>query len=109
MSFRAGDHGEIFGVEWRIVRGRKHPEDLRLEIRTPKFLPVSMVLGYLFADFYAQNERVLYPHIRDAGRRYRIAIHGAQTLGWQDAADQLAYEREQANARRLGEPEGEAA
>ncbi|MCR4341993.1 MAG: hypothetical protein NUW01_19115 [Gemmatimonadaceae bacterium] len=99
--FHAGQHGDIGGVEWRVVTGRKAPGDLRLDVRAVRFIPVKMDLGFLFADFYAQNERVLYPHRGDeAGDRYVNFIRGAMYLGWQDAAEQLAFERAEAAARR---------
>lgn len=50
---------------------------------------------------YAQNERVLYPHRgEDAGDRYLTACRGAQFMGWEEAAAQLEFEREQARQRR---------
>lgn len=101
MSFHAGMSGDIGGVHWQVLQGRKHPDDLRLDVRAPRFVPVSMALGYLFADFYAQNERTLYPYRGDkAGDRYIIACKGAQLLGWEHAAEHLAYERAEARARR---------
>lgn len=101
MSFAPGDCIEIGGVHLRFVQGAKAPNDVRLDIFVPDWTAVSMKLGYVMADFYAQNERILYPARGDqAGDRYIIACQGAQRLGWEDAAAQLDYEREEAKRRR---------
>lgn len=101
VTFKPGDNFELGGVHFRFVQGRKDPDDVRMDLLIPRWVPVSMKLGYVMADFYAQNERVLYPYRGDkAGDRYIIACQVAQFAGWEEAAAQLDYEREQAAARR---------
>ncbi|HXH35236.1 MAG TPA: hypothetical protein VNJ54_12635 [Plantibacter sp.] len=100
MKFAPGQAGNIGGVEWRVVQGRKSPSDLRLDLRAVRFVPVSMSVGFLFADFYTQNERTLAIEgylaasvAREPGARYVNFILGAQRMGWEDAAAQLQAER----------------
>ena len=104
-AFHVGQTGTIGSVRWRIVEGKKSPSDQRLDILCSQFAPVKMDLGFLFADFYAQNERRLAEEgylsrsvARDAGARYRYFIEGSQLLGWEAASDQLAFERERKRA-----------
>jgi hypothetical protein len=98
--------GDLAGIQWRIVQGRKSPDDLRLEIRCTDWVPPTMALGFLFADFYAQNEETLrqdgYLRIssgRNAGERYLNFIKGAMFLGWKAAYDQLMFERRERRER----------
>lgn len=100
-DFQPGQHGTIGGVEWRIVTGRKSPSDLRLDVRAVRFVPVSMAVGFLFADFYAHNEHTLAVEgylsrsvAANPGQRYVNFIVGAQRLGWEAARDQLESERQ---------------
>lgn len=102
MNFTAGDHWDIGGVEARIVTGRKGPDDLRLDLRAREFVPVKMSLGFLFADFFAQNEGVLYP-TKDGfqgGDLYLHYLKGAVLLGWEAVAEQLEIERARKRERR---------
>lgn len=104
VRFHVGQTGFIApAVEWRVVQGKKAPDDLRLDIRSVRFAPVSMKLGFLFADFYAQNEQTLQRRgaikIRPgvpAHDRYLAFIEGAMHMGWEDASDQLDLERQAA-------------
>lgn len=101
VTFEPGTALELGGVHFRFVQGVKAADDVRMDILVPRWTKVSMKLGYVMADFYAQNERVLYPHRGDkAGERYIYACKGAQLLGWEHAADHLDFERAQAQARR---------
>lgn len=100
--FRVGDNGTIGGVSWRVVQGRKSPSDLRLDLYVPRWVPPSMTLGFLFADFYAQNERTLAEEgylarsvAAQPGQRYLNFLTAAMEpwIGWEGARDQLEYER----------------
>jgi hypothetical protein len=100
VTFHAGQSGDIGGVRWRVVRGSKSLRDLRLEIQCPRFVAVKMDLGFLFSDFYAQNERTLSEDgylarsvATRSGERYLNYLKGAQVLGWEIASEQLAEER----------------
>jgi hypothetical protein len=106
-DFRAGQEFDLSGVKVRIVQGKKSPDDLRLEIRTNGWVPASMVLNFVMADFYAQNEHTLQNARvigktcgQTAGARFIHFCKGAQTLGWRIAAAQLKSEREEAQRRR---------
>lgn len=66
-----------------------------------------MKFNFLCADFYAQNEATLQQQGaigrregHEPGERFIGFIKGAMRLGWEDAADQLDFEREEARARR---------
>jgi hypothetical protein len=93
--FAPGSHGEFGGIEWRVWRGRKAPEDLRLEIRSMEFVPVPMALGFLLADFFAENEDVLFPPSKgfQGGRRYLLYLSRAVRLGWESAVALLNDEK----------------
>jgi hypothetical protein len=93
--FTAGDHGEFAGIDWRVVPGRKAPADLRLEFRAMEFAPVSMNLGFLMADFFHENENVLYPPSDgyEGGLRYLRFCRGAVLVGWPEAVARLESEK----------------
>ena len=98
--FHVGQTGEFAGTRWRIVRGRKSKDDLRLEIKTEGWVPISMALTFLQADFYSQNEETLQAQGaigrsvgQRAGARFINFCAGAQLLGWEWAYEQLQEER----------------
>lgn len=102
MTFKVGDVGTVGGVNWRVVQGKKSRSDLRLELFVAQWIPPSMSLGFLFADFYAQNERTLAEEgylaswvADDPGARYLRFLAAAMEpgIGWQVARDQLEIER----------------
>jgi hypothetical protein len=100
--FTVGHHGEFAGIDWRVVRGRKAPDDLRLEFRAMEFQPVSMSLGFLMADFFCENEDVLFPPEQgfEGGGRYARFCRGAVLHGWPAAVAQLEDEKKRAALRR---------
>lgn len=93
--FHVGDVGDIAGVRWRVVQGKKAPEDLRLDLCAPRFVPVSMGVGFLLADFLCENEEYLYPRAKgfSGGDRYMRFVDGTRLLGWEAAYEQLKQER----------------
>jgi hypothetical protein len=102
-QFAAGMHGDIGGVQWRVVEGKKSINDLRLDVYIPRWVPPQMSVGFLFADFYAFNERrlsrdgYLARAVADApGARYLHFLGAAmqEWIGWEGAAEQLRLERE---------------
>lgn len=102
MTFKAGDTGTVGGINWRVVQGKKSPSDLRLDLCAPRWIPPSMTLSFLFADFYAQNERTLAQEgylapwvAANPGARYLRFVAAAMEpgIGWQVARDQLEIER----------------
>lgn len=69
-----------------------------------EFFAVPMPLGFLLADFFHDNEDVLYPPSDgyQGGERYLTAVRGAVRLGWEAAAEHLGDERERADLQRNG-------
>lgn len=91
-----GDFGELHGLRWRVRTGAKHPEDLVLEINVEGYwLAVSMTLGFLLADFFFQNEDVLYPPSQGyrGGYKYLNDCKVAALHGWDKAAAGLRAEK----------------
>jgi hypothetical protein len=105
MRFEPGLQFPVAGyTHFRFVQGDKAAKDVRMEIFIPQWTKVSMKLGFVLADFYAQNERVLYPYLGNkAGARYISFCRGAQSVGWEAAAEQLDLERAHAAQRRMRE------
>jgi hypothetical protein len=95
-QFRAGAVGQAGGVEYRIVQGKKHPDDLRLDLRARDWVPVGMALGFLLSDFFNENENVLYPPEQGfkGGKMWLDYLIGAAEAGWEAAADLLRDQRE---------------
>lgn len=103
--FSAGQKGEIGGIAWRVVAGskdarREEAEDLRLDLLTSGWVPVKMDVGFLFADFFKENEDVLYPPEFGyrGGKMYLDFCAGAVHLGWEAAAETLRQQRESKRA-----------
>lgn len=111
--WKDGDHGTIGGnFTWRVVRGRKGEGDLILQLYVNgQFRNVPMELGFMFADFFPENEeQVLYPD--DGAKRvaggggdyYMSECQRARKHGWRSAADKLIRERAARCRRRLYPP-----
>jgi hypothetical protein len=98
------------GVRFRIVRGKKvtklgeSGKDLRLDIKTPAgWRPVHMRLGAFLADFFGENEEILYPPFTpegyktpwQGGRKYLNYLRAAWQYGWEKAEGELQRERSQ--------------
>ena len=92
--FLAMDEGRFGNIHWRVVEGRKSEDDLRLDLLVPRWTAVPMGLGFLFADFFYENENVLYPPSRyRGGQMYLDFCGGAAHLGWEHARQLLAEQR----------------
>lgn len=85
--FAAGDAWEIGGVRYRVVTGKKGPDDLRLEwsAATGKWTAVEMAHAACQTDFFCENEDYLYPPPQQGGQYFMDFLHKARGLGW-DAA-----------------------
>ncbi len=96
---------DMNGLLFRIVQGKKGPDDRRLDVET-RFLPVHMRLGGLLADFFYENEGILYPPDEGfAGGNYYLGyLHQAARQGWQVADDKLQEERRGRRLARVGGP-----
>lgn len=101
---------ELDGLRWRVVKGRKSPDDLRLEHMTPRgWRPTAMALVFMLTDFWYENEDLLYPKPRYQGAEYLLkAIRRAALNGHQSETDRLEGEkrrkRERESAPRLAVP-----
>lgn len=90
--WKAGDELVVDGLHFRVVQGAKSPEDLRLELELGSgWRPVNMSWGALMADFFFENEDVLYPpeerhlHGRIGGQYYLNYCARAAREGWQES------------------------
>jgi hypothetical protein len=93
--FKAGQSGELNGIEWRIVPGKKKPGDLRLDLRAREFRAVPMSLSFLLADFHFQVEHHLYAPGDGflGGEKFMRGVNGSVVIGWEAAVEWLENER----------------
>jgi hypothetical protein len=102
--FHVGEEGDCGrGFRYRVRQGRKGPTDKILDVASDRgaYVPVSMELGFLLADFFRQNEDELYlPSLGlDGGDMYLNRVLCAARNGWRSEADRLRGEREARAAR----------
>lgn len=92
---------ELDGLRWRVVKGRKSPDDLRLEHMTPKgWRPTAMALLFMLTDFWYENEDLLYPKPRYQGAEYLLrAVRRAAVNGYQSEVDKLEGEKQRKRER----------
>lgn len=110
--WKVGDKGMVSGIPYRIVQGRKAADDLVIELyANGRWRRVGMEVGFLLADFFADNEdRVLYPNDRarrvaaGGGEYYMSECWRAVKDGWQSAAQKLRLERAARVCRNLFTP-----
>ena len=101
---------EFDGIYFRIVPGDKitmlgeHGKDLRLEIYGENgWRAVHMRLGGFLADFFCDNEEVLYPPVTPDGfktqwkgaKKYLAYLRQSWHYGWEKAEAELQAERQQ--------------
>lgn len=92
--FHEGDTFVIPPMEYRIVRGRKGPADLRVDWRhISEWRPVELDHVGLIVDAIADNENVLYPPPAAGGAYVWRFLRTALRDGWATARDQLHRER----------------
>jgi hypothetical protein len=104
--FQAGQEYTISGLQFRVVAGKKGPDDLRLEVMNDagNYRPVLMSLGLFLADFFGENEDYLYPPPGAGGDYYISECWRARRQGWEEAALHLVRQKA---AKRAREREGE--
>lgn len=87
----AGDQAEHSGFNFRVVRGSKSADDLRLEVLAMgRWRPVRMSLGFFLADFFYENEDVLYPREpHDPARCLKPGCDGSKHRGGQKYIGEL--------------------
>lgn len=98
--WRDGLQVELDGLRFRVVAGRKSPDDLRLECWVDgSWRPVRMALGAFLADFFYENEEVLFPYPKKGGRKYLDYLRDAAKYGWEKADAVLRVERAKKRAQ----------
>lgn len=107
--WQEGQIAESCGLVFRVVKGVKSPEDLRIELRADDgtWWPVKMELVFLLTDFFCENERILKtyrPHWKREGDEFFLeAVRVAAKNGWREAADQVVTARERLAKRTVVE------
>jgi hypothetical protein len=92
----------VAGLPLRVVPGYKAPDDLRLEWLTPDgWRPVTMAAGAILADFWYENEEVLYPPPAAGGHYYLSYVNQAAHEGWEVADARLLAERQAKQERAV--------
>jgi hypothetical protein len=83
---------------FRVVTGRKGPDDLRLEqFVDGQWVPVFMEEAFMLVDFFHENEQWLEQH-RDHWRRgggsyFLDAVREAAAAGWEVPAGRIRVQR----------------
>jgi hypothetical protein len=96
--FRAGMSFFIAPFEYRVVPGKKDPNDLVLEVlKAGTWHKVTMDHAFLYADFFYENEEVLYPPPYRGGHYFLRRLKDAAVLGWRHEAQRL---KDQKQAKR---------
>lgn len=105
--FNDGDLFQFHGAMFRIVKGKKSADDLRLDMwlgtRTEgQWVPVKASWLFLMSDFIYENEDALYPPggRRRGGEKFMDALREAVDHGWVAATQTLEEERRNAAERR---------
>lgn len=99
--FHDGDVFDIPPMQYRIVRGKKGPEDLRLDWRwTTDWRPVELDHVAIIVDAIADNENVLYPPPASGGAKTWRFVQTAFKFGWRRARNDLHLERANRDERR---------
>jgi len=99
--FHEGEQFEIGNVQYRVVRGKKGPDDLRIDRRfATDWQPVTLDDTFLILDFIADNENVLYPPPAKGGAKVLEAVKIALQFGWRRARHDLHLERQLRDERR---------
>ena len=101
--FHVGESFTIPPLEYRCVRGRKGPRDVRLEWRhIGEWRPVELDHVALILDAIADNERELYPPPAKGNAKVVAFVRLAFGKGWRAARDELHRERAARDERGRG-------
>lgn len=93
-------------MEYRLVRGRKGPGDLRLDWRwadrycTSEWRPVELDHVFLIADVIARIEDVTHPYPQRGGGLTFAFIKAVRTRGWRQVRHDLHLQRMEKDQRR---------
>jgi hypothetical protein len=104
--YHLGDEWVCDGARYRIVQGKKHPQDWRLDTIGPSvWTPMTLGAPYIAMDVIGQNEDVIHSRDYEIGAgKVRRALLVAYRDGWQRAWVDLTVERAHA-AERLEYPD----
>lgn len=103
--FAIGDEYRIGGLTFRVERGEKEPVagrgvDFRLDVWTSDgWRSVTMELGFFLADFFTENEDILYPPYASngktylGGKKYLYACGTAYNQGYRAAQAGLEWDK----------------
>ena len=98
--FHAGDTFRIPPMDYRLERGKKGPDDLRLDWRyhddqgrISPWRPVELDHVALIVDAIADNENVLYPLPASGGAYVWRFVRTAFKDGWHKARHDLHLQR----------------
>jgi hypothetical protein len=95
-TFTPGDNGEINGVVWRVVAGRKADGDMAVELRTAEWVRTKMALPLLLSDFHYQVEDILFPRaLGQYGGEYFLhaVAQSCREHGWEQVSKRVELER----------------
>jgi hypothetical protein len=96
VRFVSGDAFRLSELEFRVVQGRKAPDDLVLQWLTPTgWFPIRFDVLGLLVDFLYDNEGRLYPRWCGyrGGEKVVDYVRRAVDDGWRDAWRHLNCER----------------
>jgi hypothetical protein len=94
--FTDGERFEIPPMQYRVVRGRKDPEDLKLQWRyMGDWRPVELDHVALIVDAIGDNEETLYPRERGGRGNGKVLTFVKQSIrdGFRQAIHDLHEER----------------
>jgi hypothetical protein len=102
QRFAAGQRFRFGKFEVRIERGRKSPDDLRIDVRCTDWHAIGFEELGLLADALYENEHRLYrPSLGyEGGEKLLSYIRSAVRHGYEKAATELRLEKTAASARR---------
>ena len=94
--WQAGWTYVVAGLPLRVVPGRKSSDDLVMQWRVNgEWWSIPMAATAIIADFWYENEDVLYPPTRGflGGRKYTRYLRKAIEEGWESAEAELQSEK----------------
>jgi hypothetical protein len=102
--FTVGYEVDVSGLRFRVEQGGKHPDDRVLLWWTGSgWRLIEMAAGALMADFFYENEHVLYPPPYKGGEMYREFLKHAMQHGWSKAVAGLNAQKQMKQPSLFGE------
>ena len=86
------------GIDLRIVKGKKSPDDLRIDLRDgPLWRPIPMAVAFVLVDFFTENERELRRYrghwVQNGDRYFLSKCIDAVRHGWRHVVEELNRHR----------------